>query len=812
MEILDRDIETKKISGQINNATYTEVLVLCGKVGIGKTMTAEKLKHNNDIMRPFWFLKEPLPETPREGEYIWNFYQKVYVNYNKKIPWLNRKAHKMTYGYFLNKKYGYRRQSIKQLIDNMPAGLNSGLMIIKVIAAIIEYAIFPFFNAIRSYQKPIFSRDNISQYCDYIIYILGQLDIVVALDNIQNIDDLSRKYLLQCISRLNDANVFFILEYSFSNDNKLELSDLRAALEKFNIRYSFETINKLKPDDAYATVKDLKPSNVEEEEFKKAMINYYIFNSKGDLKDLIAYAISFQTSGDEGNRLSTLLKLLESESAISIFAIIMINNRKILKSVLWDIYEKSGFKYLLNMQEGLLSLKSNKLIEEDDHYYYIANKSITIQWIQLENEENYFTKYILNVLNELQRYYEEIDNKSKYTLVSESECFFILVKIYIRLNPHKLYNLIGKLGKIAGTFVSPEQGFGYYKIILKELEHKRKDFISAYYQAFRFCCGLELYDDAYEVLLSIKSDIRDKDEYNINYALVLYYREKYEESLLFIERHMPKENTRIKLYYQLLKLLIFRMTNQNEKCIAVADDINKNKADYYQYKEYAYYLCLSDLYKSKTKAIEDISNGIKLLDSYKLYDEAYKFRLSLSYLYGTLYQTTKALNILNECEKFINNQLLYKVIFLNNRSAFNLLIGNFSNQISDDLNIAEDYARDSFSKLVILNNHLIWCFETNNSEIGNFICREIIGLADRIHEKQLISLLYYNIYLFYYKDHQEKLANDFYQKSYELIEYSCNLRWRFSCQGPLTLEQLKFLEKPWNIFFLSRWEITYLKY
>lgn len=528
------------------------------------------------------------------------------------------------------------------------------------------------------------------------------------------------------------------------------------------------------------------------------------------MKDLCSYAISFHALDNANNSLSAQLRSLESESAIYIFIIIINNNRKIHKKILSDIYENSGFNYLLNIHEGLSLLMANKLIEEDENYYYISNNSTIIQWMKLESDENSFAKYTLNVLNELRNYYENIDRNKKNIYISENECFLILIKIYIRLNPHKLYNVIDRLERLAGNFVSPEQGYNYYKIILNELSHMRKNFLSVYYRAFRFCCGLELYDDAYKLLLSLEKDICDIDEYNINYALVLYFREKFTDSLLFIEKNIPKENNRTKLYYQLLKLLNFRMLNQNQKCIAVAQEIAKSQDEFNKYKEYAFYLCLSDLYKPKKKAIEDISIGIKLLERNKLYDEANKFRISLSYLYGTLYQTTKALTILQESEKFINNQLLYKVIFLNNRSAYNLLIGNYSNQVSDDLNAAEDYARDTFSKLVILNNHLIWCIENNKSEMAEYICKEIMDLMNDMPEKQLNSLIYYNLYLYYHRTFREKNAQYFYQKAYELIEYSCNLRWRFSCQGPLTLEQLKFLDKPWNVCFLARWEITYL--
>lgn len=809
MDIIDRDIETKEIIKLANNSESTEALILCGESGFGKSTIAKKLSFVDNFERELLYLKSPLLDSVEEGRYIWIFFKTLYKKYNQKAYWFKRSLHMHTYGYFVNKFYKKNHnKSLKETIQEFPETFTL-LGGIKLIFTIIEFLITPFIKIFSIYRIPKYEKDKISQYVGYISYIIRQSKTMIILDNIQNIDLLSKKYLFQCISNLSNDNVFFLLEYTISKENVISLADLRDLFENYNIRYTFYKINQLDIDNAYETVKIYKPKEVSEDIFQMEVGQYYYRKSKGNLKDLLSYAITYNDPEKYETGTKTLLMNLKDESSIYIFTVIALNNGQIQKKMLFDLFKTSEFNLFLDIKSGLALLLEENLVEEVEEYIYISHTSTIKTWKQLR-ETQVFSKYIYNILNELKVYYENIYKTENYIYITRNECFLLLIQIYFEINPLKIYSFANELEKLAGNLLTPRRALNYYKKCLEILYAKREDYLPFFYRAFHFCCAIELYEDSYKILNSIKDVVSDQQEYNINYALILCLLNKYEQSLEFISMQIVTDN-RIRLYYYLIELINYRMLNQNSKCFEIANIIEDHKQDYVNYREYAYFLCLADLYKSKKEAIKSLKKGIYLLEKvYNLSDEAYRFRISLSYVYGSLYNHQKALTLLKKTKQYVNNQILYKAIFYNNSSAYNLLMHNYDQQVSDDLNIAEDYANDPFSKLVILNNHLIWCMEKEKFDMGNFIYKNILKCLDTESEKQLISLVYYNLFLFFEKQNKNELAELYYQKAKDLADYSCNLRWRFSYQGPLTKEQLKIISNPWNVCFLARWEFSYL--
>jgi len=671
MDIIDRDVETKEIIKLVNNSEATEVLILCGESGFGKSTIAKKLSLVDNLERELLYLKSPILDNVEEGKYIWTFFKSLYKKYNQKAYWLKRSSHIQTYGYFVNKFYKKNRnKSVRETIHEFPETF-SLLGGIKLVFTILEFLIAPFINIFSIYATPQYEKDKISQYVEYISYIIRQSKLMIIFDNIQNIDILSKKYLFQCISNLNNDNVYFLLEYTTSKeDNAVSLADLRDSFEDYNIRYTFYKINQLDANNAYETVKIYKPKEITEDLFQMEVRQYYYRKSKGNLKDLLSYAITYNNPEKYETGTKTLLMNLKDESSIYIFTVIALNNGQIHKKMLFDLFRTSEFNLFLDMKSGLDILFREGLIEEIEEYIYISHTSTIKTWKHLR-EIQVFSKYIYNILNELKVYYESIYKTENYIYITRNECFLLLVQIYFEINPLKIYSFASELEKLAGNLLTPRRAFDYYKRCLEILYSKREYYLPFFYRAFHFCSAIELYEDSYRILTSIKDVVSDQQEYNINYALILCLLSKYEQSLEFIAMQTVTDN-RIKLYYYLIELINYRMLNQNNKCYEIANIIENNKEDYANYREYAYFLCLADLYKPKKEAIKSLEKGIYLLDKvYNLTDEAYRFRISLSYIYGALYNHQKALSILKKTKQYVDNQILYKAIF------YNKIIGEF---------------------------------------------------------------------------------------------------------------------------------------
>lgn len=261
--IIDRDIESDIIVNQIIKKN-TNVFILCSKSARGKSSVIIKTlkKISDKEIIPIYVKTEPVSQDHiiEEGHYLKEIIEAI--NYFIENNYKKRVYKKLKFDYYISHcKNKYHRKIIMENIIN--DYINKGFIkenrniFFRYIGLISLNFLFKLnnFNYLNIIKENTF--ENRILLSEYIKYILNRHRFVIAIDNIQNIDSTSFKFLLDWIAECTKKNPFFIIEYTLSKSSIHNLSELIESFKETGKTVKISKIENIETEYALKIIENL---------------------------------------------------------------------------------------------------------------------------------------------------------------------------------------------------------------------------------------------------------------------------------------------------------------------------------------------------------------------------------------------------------------------------------------------------------------------------------------------------------------------------------------------------------------------------
>ena len=223
---------------------------------------------------------------------------------------------------------------------------------------------------------------------------------------------------------------------------------------------------------------------------------------------------------------------------------------------------------------------------------------------------------------------------------------------------------------------------------------------------------------------------------------------------------------------------------------------------------WGFYLRLSEIKNKRIDAIPDVEESIKHFKRNSSIIQVAKSQVALSFLYAVTGRIEEAILESNKAEKIIVNDFSNRHIFYTNKAAILLLHGDTGKEIFSMLKIAEESAIVTFDKLAIYNNILVYALETKDFKIAELYANKISSIIAVEPDKHILSLLFYNMHLYYKKTGNNPLSREYYSKCYSLKNHCESLNARLT-KTKLEGSSQILISKSWHVCFLDYWNIDY---
>lgn len=546
------------------------------------------------------------------------------------------------------------------------------------------------------------------------------------------------------------------------------------------------------------------PEKSEDERFKNNVKAHYAGESNGNIFELEKYILTYELYEQDikDNALRQSLLLLDGNKKF-VLSIIILHDGKIPERILKAILKQSD---ILMLEDEFDELVSNiEFIEKTEDSYTLKHASIIDVWkncTSLKSEKTYYVAYQC-----CEEYYSNILRNKNFFSISREHCISLLLNLYAAFDPQALVGLINELDEIAVGVLSAKEVWKKIHVIFESIKPFGDTFANEIYRIIEICLRCELYEKAQYVLEDVPSSLFRADKRFILYRCLIYsLREKHSEVLKCIESNISHFDDEADRYFYLFKISSLRSLNQDTELKSLIKDLRQKNVFTGGYTE-GYFLRLAETYESRKDAIQYVRKSIKVFRSLNDEEEASKSRISLSYLLAITGNLLAASKEIETAEKTLAASIRNRCIFNVNKAALLLLSEGYSDKVWDLLVESEPLTNTVFNHVAIYINKLVCCIEKQDKEQGNFCAEQLINEIQNEHDRHIIAIGAYDLYLYYRQMQQPELAQRFYDIAYENRHYCNTLCARLEGRKSVDSNHSLLLSKPWHICFLSYWDI-----
>ncbi len=782
-EIVDRDEESNRLLQDIKNYTRLTIKVLYAPTAIGKSSVSQKLVtklKKNDIFN-IVIKTSPINKTELEE---WSFLSSIFDAFQDRF---NNTPN--SFENFIN-NHKYIQNQIIQSDLNFFKNSN-----IKNIA--FNFTLMLIKKGYESANDYLVQNEKSFLYLkqEFINYIFSNVQMVLIIDNLQIIDESSLSFLRRCFYFNNSKKVFIIFEYTTINENTEMVQKAVEIFANENIIISCVKIERT--DSKYIIdIIDKKISDKPKEfDFNKNLINHYIENNSGNIRELIDYSINYNKTiiSDPDKTLECLLNLSDKE--LSIIITIVEFDGKMKLQYLRDL---TKYARLYQLDDIFESLIQKKLIILSNTYVLIAHASIIDR---LKINDNYFDAEKKSTISYIKEYIESL-------LIKSNKLNFIFLKVILNIYkdtyPEKIGELFKSLEESVLIKLPIKTVWKYINSFIDVTVEHIEEHISLYKSILRMCFKFELYDEGYNrCLLQIeKRKKMPNDKKFILYKMMfLAACDKHYENIEFYNEIRPRyiDDIEMDLNINLAVLSSYRSLGDISTCLKIHKILKNSK--YKQYKEYGYRNRLVDMYLPRSKTIPYLKKSVKAFND--LEEQQAKTLITYTHVLGGLGKIRAARKKINKAATLLSGKLLGNHMILVNQAVLNLVEGNFKDETFSLLNMAETSAIVPFDKLAIIVNKLVWCYENNRFDISKSLEDDAMIIINLEPDKHIHSLLYYNLYSIYTKQGKYLEARRYLSKAKENMRYCKPVEERIT--NSITKDNRFIIGKPWHICYLAYW-------
>lgn len=812
---VDRVDITQKLVLKIRNRIKPLAILLFSETGVGKTALSRRLLHLMQLEREN-SLCISIPMNPTNCASSKNNNDYAIAVFRQLYSFLSRKSYEngviseSLYNKFNFKNYIATAKNPKikkhllEFIDEKfikTSQLSGDIFrdaLDVLFQRIFKIGIFDEETIVEELEK------NIPVVNDYIEYIFRNKESFVHIDNIQNIDAFSEKYLLEWICASQDKKNVFILEYTVSGKDDTSIARFLDTLYLSSAEIIKVGLSRLSENDVVEIAISQLPEKSEDERFKNNVKAHYAGESNGNIFELEKYILTYELFEQDikDNALRKSLLLLDDNKKF-ILSVIILHDGKIPEHILKAILKQSDI--LLLDDEFYELISSIEYIEKTDGNYALKHASIIDVWkncAALKAEKTYYVAYKC-----CEEYYSNILRSKNFFSISRERCISLLLNLYAAFDPQALIGLINELDEIAVGVLSDKEVWKKVHVIFESIRLFGDTFANEIYHIIEICLQCELYEKAQYVLENVPSSKFRADKRFVLYHCLIYsLREKHSDVLKYIENNFNHFDNETDRYFYLFKISTLRSLNQDTELQTLINFLRTKDVFTDGYTK-GYFLRLAETYESRKDAIQYVRKSIKIFESLNDEEEASKSRISLSYLLAITGDLSAAAMEIEAAEKTLTASIRNRCIFNVNKAALLLLSEGYSDKVWDLLTEAEPLTSTVFNNVAIYINKLVCCIEANDSEQGNFCAEQLINEIQNEQDRHIVAIGAYDLYLYYQQMQQLEFAQRFYDIAYENRHYCNALCARLERRKDFDSSQNLLLSKPWHICFLSYWDI-----
>ena len=636
---------------------------------------------------------------------------------------------------------------------------------------------------------------------DYIKYVFSKAVVFIHIENIQNIDWTSEKYLQEWIQESKKQENVFFLEYTEAiNENKL--SKFIDSLETTEADVYSIGLRQLKSED----VVEIAIERFNYKEASESSINdiaaHYETASDGNIFEIENYILTYdrQKSADELNSVTQKLILLEKNEKF-IIAILIIHEGKIASDSLVEILRKSH-EFYINTEYTNFVERMDLIIKQEDAYY-LKHSSIIDAWKNspaLMKDTTYFLAF-----KECRDYYLEIYNSERYFSISKVDTISILLNMYSEFDPSGLPGFLDDINILSITTLSKERVWRLLNLIFEGIKCNSV-YEKIIYHMIQICLQCELFEEAGYMVKTISDYSNfDREKYILYYCLVQSLREMPNEVYKTTQDNIGKIGREADQYLYLFQISALRSMNKICELSELIRFLKKEDVFTNAYTK-GYFLRLSEVYESRQNAEECIKESISVFEAINENEQAAKSRISLSYILATQGKYKEAAKQNNLAENILISSNRNRCIFCVNKAVLQLLSKQIDDTIWDLLETAELLTQLHFNRCAIYINKIIYCIETNDYEKGGYCANILIKELQNVQDLHLIAIASYDLYYFFDTVNDNEKATKYYDIAYKFREHCNTLNARLTTIHPND-GVAPLLKHPWHVCFLSYWDV-----
>ncbi len=573
---------------------------------------------------------------------------------------------------------------------------------------------------------------------EYIKYVLKKRKIVLAIENIQNIDDYSMSTLLEIVEATNNFYLFF--EYTTGGKFKFSISEIHSAFSPVSKLCTY-SLSKLEKEVIIENISDDK-------EFVMGVLKSYD-KSDGNLfklsvllndarflksnKNLEFNEVIRMCINGLDNQLKILLLIIEShknginKSTLNCFIITYLAD-------IFDIKEfNTGLNYL--QEQKLIICASDKVLK-------VTHDSL-FKELNLIDE---LKKYYIIILRKLCDFYKE-KNEEKLNHEERLNNYLLLISFLLRLNSYS--EIIGILKYINYDLVyfPINSVINYVDLIRRTYNENKLDNeldaeIEKWLTYIYFRCGF--YKQIVQQLSYSKiTDVQVKLCY-----LAALSSEKPKDALHLIEENQ-KVNTLDKLELKLIKMRALRSSRRIHECYNLwIDSYQKEcfkdtlwEGDFFRYS----CLCIHDNIEFRIKCIK---KAFKLFQKQRNYYGIVASCITLMRDYSFIKDYKKSKKWIEKAEHYTKKTVFPMYMYYNNRAVQKMLIREIKGIILFDLYRALDMCKITDDETSIQSNILCYYIIIKDYEKGIIFYNLLVNkLYAGYHSNSLIAqAVVYNCY------------------------------------------------------------------
>lgn len=816
---VDRD-ETKNELRDLLAEKKSTAYILFSNSGIGKSATTLKFMQTINVINDGLPVKAIAARKDNshyeEGTFLYTIFEEL-LKVLKKSP---RKPYlkKLSFDYYVShsKNRVLKRRIWERFFEHFYADKNKltiGIIVLlQIMKRVFHLGDFNYYHILNENTE-----ENRLIIAEYIKYIFINHRVILNVENTQNLDDTSLKFIMDWMNESKKQAPLFLLEYTISDSNSVQnMLFLQETLKKTQIRVIHNKLTYLESSDAVKAVEQCS-GKIFSKDFSGKMKEHYINQSNGNIRDLedfeITYDIESESASDSDipHYNSTKANLIYRDpSEQQIIAFLYVANGKISMPLLNQLMIPNFIPDVEMLGECIKKLQNpSRLIKRNGDILEINHSSVLN--VFAENCTTHFALHYnlacRNFSDALKLQFDEHD----YTYYSSGQLLLNLLRLYSDFDSTLLYDLILNLDYKAMSSIKSNDILPFLQLIIEITNKDTLHNIILYKKILQICYDYEMYTDGLNFINQMQIESINDLQLETYQFLFLTELGQSKDVINRINtlRKKTQQGTRHWLVLSLMLIINYRKLNKKEECGTIADEISSYKLDCYP--EYGYYLRLQALYKPRNYGMASIKKSIDFFSNNNLSVQVGKSQLALSFYLAISGDIENARKAIKDAKNFLDNTYIARHMLETNKAAIDLLSGQYDETVWESLEHAELNASKPFHLLAIFNNKLVWCLANNYYQKCDLIITRILELLNWVPDKHMHAFISYNLFLFYNAIGNFEAAELYYKKADKLKAYCHTLECRIN--GTFTSDGTDFLlNKPWHVCFLSHWCFDVLDY